>query len=188
MRKLFLAILLSAAANICLPAWALSPAECSQLLVQIRDAKKRTVTGGYNRTDPEYLAARRAEDEARDEMVRTGCNKKANAGTPMCQAIIARVTEAAANRKVQESDMLQVRQASAAVREAELTARYELECRQAQTPTPPARKRVERKLIYDPSATEIAVGTAMIFGILGTRSPRGPSGPSGPTSRHHPRR
>jgi hypothetical protein len=159
----------------------MSPQQCAALLQQIRAARARTVTGGY-RMDPGYQTARAAEEAARDAMVAAGCNKKANAGTALCQGLIARVKDAVANRKAIESDIHRVRRNAATGEEVALTAQYEAECR---NPTRTAQPRaVQRPRHRVPTDDETKVGVDVMIGIGtflgGMRTNRGPSrGPSG---------
>ncbi len=176
MRKLYLAVAVIAIASISMPASALSPGECSQLQQQIRAARSRAVTGGYE-MDPGYQTARAAEEGARDQMVAMGCNKRVNANKPECVVIIARVNEATANRRAMESGIRQARQIAGSAEEAELTARYNAECKQQARRQP------------DPDLAPGVAGAILTMGLgFGQLQGPGPSGPGGPGPMRHQRR
>jgi hypothetical protein len=164
------------------PAGALSPGECADLKRQIARSRQMTKTGGMTLTR-EIESLRHAEENARNDLVRSGCNKKVNAGKPECQAIVARVHAAAAERRAAEGSWRSSLQAAAAVDEAALTARYDAECLSAvRAPKEPERKRITRKPKYQAPTDEEAKAAAAVIlgiGILGTAlsRPRGPSGP-----------
>jgi hypothetical protein len=164
------------------PAGALSPSECAELKRQIARSRQMKKTGGMTLTR-EIESLRHAEENARNELVRSGCNKKVNAGKPECQAIVARVHAAAAERRAAEGSWRSSLQAAAAVDEAALTARYDAECTGTmRNAKQPGRKPIKPQ--YEaPTDAEAAAATAVIMGLgifgtaLSTRGPRGPSGP-----------
>jgi hypothetical protein len=166
------------------PAGALSPGECADLKRQIARSRQMTKTGGLTLTR-EIESLRHAEENARNELVRSGCNKKINAGKPECQAIVARVHAAAAERRAAEGSWRRSMQAAAAVDVAALTARYDAECTGTmRSASQPERKPITRKPKYEaPTADDAKTAAAVILGIgilgtaLSTRGPRGPSGP-----------
>jgi hypothetical protein len=143
------------------PVGALSPTECQALQKQIARSRQLANTGGITLT-AEIKSLRHAEENARTEMVRSGCNRKVNAGKPECQAIVARVHATAAERKAAEGSWRRSLQAGAAVDVADLTARYQAECLNPQ----PARNRHHQV----PSRAETEAFGDMIIGlgILGT--------------------
>jgi hypothetical protein len=81
------------------------------------------------------------------------------------KALIARVKEAAAQRKVMESSLRQARQIGAAADEAELTARYDAECRST------TRAQRQREPAVDPDAAAAALATGI---FIMNALPRGP--------------
>jgi hypothetical protein len=165
------------------PAGALSPSECAELKRQIARSRQMTKTGGMTLTR-EIESLRHAEANARNELVRSGCNKKINAGKPECQAIVARVHAAAAERRAAEGSWRRSLQAAAAVDVAALTARYDAECTgTTRSASQPERTPIARKPRHEtPTAEETRAAVNLMIGIgsmLGGSLNRGPRGPSG---------
>lgn len=152
------------------PAFALSQAECAALKQEIDNYRNFIRTGGMSTsrgTDGGLATARAAEAAARDEMVANRCNLKANAGTPMCIQLIARVKSASAAVKDATPRLQGNRDAAANAELASMTGRYSAECGPGSAQRQARETQRQQQQAADGAAIGLGVAGALLGGGFG---------------------